>query len=420
MIHPDGAGDSDNSDSDEELEQPDVVVVEDQSESYDEDYYAMAATAQPPLFYGLHSEDPNTCITNVSWYILTTKANNDKARIAFVSMLLRDEARRWFNSLVINANPGQAADGQAADGQAAPGQAAAVQPPADGPNPPIATFEAFKARFLARFQKNPAELWREQSLIWNVKQRDGQSAEAFLTELQDVAARSQVDEPTIMAAAVAGLRDDVKSAVLQHELATLADLRRWSTVYEMCNPPSRKSDVASAVDRLEQIVQKMAVQSVSEGPARASPAAKVRFDDDDDRPARRRSPERTPPRERDYSPRGGRDSWDRDARTTPRGSYYNSSRGQGQLGRGGFFNRGRGSGGPRNFYRPYQPPFDGNRFPPSSGGPFRQEEQTFNQFNCGRCGRQHERGCCMAISSICNYCRGRGHWAICCRKRYQN
>jgi hypothetical protein len=143
VIHPDGGGDSDNSDSDEELEQPDVVVVEDQSESSDEDYYAMAATAQPPLFYGLHSEDPNTWITNVSWYILTTKANNDKARIAFVSMLLRDEARRWCNSLVINANPGQAADGQAADGQAAPGQAAAVQPPADGPNPPIATFEAF-------------------------------------------------------------------------------------------------------------------------------------------------------------------------------------------------------------------------------------------------------------------------------------
>ena len=130
----------------------------------------------------------------MSWYILTTKANNDRARIAFVSMLLRDEPRRWFNSLsIVNVNLVQAAD------QAAPDQAVADEPPADGgPNAPIATYEAFKERFLARFQKNPAELWREQSMIWNVKQCDGQSTEAFLTELQDAAARSQVDEQTII------------------------------------------------------------------------------------------------------------------------------------------------------------------------------------------------------------------------------
>ena len=66
----------------------------------------------------------------MSWYILTIKANNDRARIAFVSILLRDEPRRWFNSLtIVNVNPVQAANQAAAD------QAVADQPPADsGPS----------------------------------------------------------------------------------------------------------------------------------------------------------------------------------------------------------------------------------------------------------------------------------------------
>ena len=394
------------------------------SDSSDDDN--MASAAQPPNYHGLYTEDPNTWIQNISWYILTTKANNDKSRIAFASMFLRDEAKRWFNSLtIVDPPPAQAAGGEGGQpaAQAAGGDGA--QQAADiGPDAPIATFDAFKERFLARFRKNPAELWREQSMIWGVKQRPGQPTEAFLTELQDVAARSRVDEPTIMAAAVAGLRDDVKAAVLQHDLVTLADLRRWSTVYEMCNPPSKSTDVASAVDRLEQIVQKMAVQSITEGPPRTSTTPRVRFNDEEEGPVRRRSPERASSRERDYSPRGAREGWDREVRSAPRGNYYNSARGQRGRGRGQYFrgaqyNRGRGSGGP-GFYMPNQA-FDGNQFSPAIEGPFRQDQQfNYNQFNCGRCGRHHERGCCLAISSICNLCKSRGHWAICCRRRFQN
>ena len=122
VIHSDSDSESDDSDVEvENVVQPvDLHQHEDSDSSEDE----MASSLQPPAYHGSYSEDAVTWMQNVSWYILTTKANNDRARIAFVSMLLKDEAKRWFNSLIIALDGAQQRQAAVDGGQAQAGDGA--------------------------------------------------------------------------------------------------------------------------------------------------------------------------------------------------------------------------------------------------------------------------------------------------------
>ena len=56
----------------------------------------------------------------------------------------------------------------------------------------ITNFEQFRVRFLDRFRRDQAELWREQSMLMNIKQRPGQKTEDYLEELQQAATSANV------------------------------------------------------------------------------------------------------------------------------------------------------------------------------------------------------------------------------------
>ena len=131
----------------------------------------MAASLLPPPFHGSSGSDPENWIETVKWYILTQRAPTEKAKIAIVGVLLQGEALRWFLGLdVRDPIPDPRPEGFV-----------------DYPQDAIVNFAQFRERFLDKFRRGQAELWREQSLIMNIKQKIGQKTEDFLEELQKAA-----------------------------------------------------------------------------------------------------------------------------------------------------------------------------------------------------------------------------------------
>ena len=217
----------------------------------------MASALIPVPFKGHYNEDSREWLETVSWYIQTQRTPTEKSKIAIAGILLLDDAKRWFLQQRIEDAP--------ADG----GQV---------PEGTITTFAQFKEAFMHRFQRDQANLWREQALIWQCKQKAGQTTQAYLSELQEIAGRARATQEQIMTAAIAGLRDDVKTFCLSHELESLQDLQRWANVYEMYTGP-KPTDANATMDRLEKIHDKIQVRAASPAPRSASPARQVRFAD---------------------------------------------------------------------------------------------------------------------------------------------
>ena len=105
-----------------------------------------------------------------TWYVQTQRAPTELQKIALVKMSLLDDAMRWFLGLRVQNAP--ADDENVADGV-------------------ITTFDQFKQQFLDRFRTNQANLWREQALIWQCRQKSGQTTQEYLNELQQIAGRAQ-------------------------------------------------------------------------------------------------------------------------------------------------------------------------------------------------------------------------------------
>ena len=160
----------------------------------------MASAFIPAPFRGLYTEDGREWIDTATWYVQTQRAPTELQKIALVGMLLLDDAKRWFLGLRVQ------------------------NAPVDGGNVEvgvITTFEQFKQQFLDRFSTDQANLWREQAMIWQCRQKSGQTTQDFLNELQQVAGRAQATPQQTLTAAINGLREDVKTFCLGHELATL-------------------------------------------------------------------------------------------------------------------------------------------------------------------------------------------------------
>jgi len=366
----------------------------------DERPYAMSSALIPAPFKGMFNEDSREWFETASWYVQTQRTPTEKSKIALVGILLLDDAKRWFLGLRIeNANPD---GGQAADGV-------------------ITTFAQFRDAFLLRFQQDQANLWREQALIWQCKQKSGQNTQNYLNELQELGSRARATQPQILTAAIAGLRQDVKTFCLSHELATLQDLQRWANVYEMCSAPTAAD---TTIERLEKVLEKLQVRAASPAPRSASPARpSVRFAD---RPA-------SPDGQREDSRRTAAAPFGQQAGTYGGGATGGSWgyggergawRGRGQSARGGYGPRyGRYSGQPGRF-RQFEAPTNfqtpprqfqdqGRGFRPQTY--YRREDNEVVNQVCGSCGRAHDFGRCFARGSICRICQKPNHWSSMCR-----
>ena len=272
------------------------IVAQDDNED-DSVYFSMAASLLPPPFHGNYGSDPQNWIETVKWYILTQRAPTEKSKIAIVGVLLQGEAHRWFLSLDIrDPAPDPAPEGFVAY-----------------PQDTITNFEQFRVRFLDRFRRDQAELWREQSMLMNLKQRPGQKTETYLEELQQAATSANVAPEQVMLYALSGLRKDVKLFCMNHELATINDVKRWGNVYDLCSE-EKCVEANSTIDRLEKAIEKLQVRAISpsRSTGRLSPSSnrQVRFSDESnvDRPGqgdRGRREESFPQRGGTFTRRGG-------------------------------------------------------------------------------------------------------------------
>ena len=81
-------------------------------------------------------------------------------------MALQDDAKRWLRSLDIR--PPHPGDGVA-----------------PYPAETITTFDQFRDRFLTKFQRPQADLWREQLQIYACKQKPGQLTRDYLNSCRN-------------------------------------------------------------------------------------------------------------------------------------------------------------------------------------------------------------------------------------------
>ena len=354
----------------------------------------MSSAFLPAPFRGLYTEDSREWIETATWYVQAQRAPTELQKIALVGILLLDDAKRWLLGLRIENAP---ADGHPPDGA-------------------ITTFNQFKEAFLQRFQRDQANLWREQALIWQCRQKPGQGTQAFLNELQEIAGRARATQEQILTAAIAGLRDDVKTFCLSHELGDIQELQRWANVYELCSG-SKSDAVDSTVARLEKALEKLQVRAASPAPRPASPLGRqVRFPDRPVSPVNRGDADRRSP---------GRSTgrgWGSGQGRASDGWGFGQDQAPGNWGYGGA--RGRRGGGPRFQGQPgrfYFDQFGSPKSPPQFQGKRPRPQFYYGRRNddgaqsCRNCGRYHPWGQCPARNSTCRSCDRPGHWSSVCR-----
>ena len=397
-------------------------AVDNDDNDYPDD---MAVSNDIAIFRGMPNEDARDWIESASLLVDSRRMPNEKAKISLAGMALQDDAKRWLRSLDIR--PPHPGDGVAAY-------------PAEA----ITTFDQFKDRFLAKFQRPQADLWREQLQIYACKQKPGQLTRDYLNELQELAGRAMATPEQTLNAAIAGLRDDVQMFCIGHELPTLDELKKWASVFDSSSK-SRAGDVSGTVDRLERLVDRLQVRAATP-PRSLTPQRRVRIADDAgyERADQAADYERTPPMQR----------FERPFSAPAPSPAYGAWRGRGQQGRRGFGGRGGYQGGNRPWkqqgvftaYDRFMPPsqplqfqvppkqqFYGNqgarRSGPNAGGSgfddfygnqgSRRQDPNASGSGfyavCRNCGRGHEWGQCPARSSECRSCGRVGHWSSVCR-----
>ena len=335
-------------------------------DDYD-DFSPTMASLLPVGYKGHFSEDAKLWFDTAAWYVQTQRTQTERQKIALVGVLLLDEARRWFLSEVevLDVAPG--------DGNLAPGQ--------------VVTFAQFKAAFLLRFERPQAQLWREQALIWSCKQKTGQNTQSFVSELQELAQRARVPAPQVLQAAISGLRAEVKTFCMAHELGDIQDLLKWANIFEMCAGPA-PPDTGATLERLEKAIEKLQVRATS--PASPGAARQVRFAD--------QSPDRQ--LRQSGGQRGGREP---NSAFRGRGMPANRAASFGQ--------RWSSFGNPGPFH--YN--VSGQRPPRGRGQVYYGRSDNTQRAPCSNCGRGHEWGACPARNSVCRACEKRGHWSNVCR-----
>ena len=375
----------------------------------------------PSPFFGLHSEDAETWFRSVEWWLQTKRAADDRARIGHVAGLLKNGAQTWFHSLIF----------------------AGVDAPT--PDAGLRTFADFKEAFQVRYHRDVTNEWRQQAALWAMKQEPNQTVEDFIAAVEAKAVAARATAEQIKGAVINGLRPDLRAAVLNHDINTLEDVKKWALVAEglTATPSTTPIDVALALRKLEdsmnlkfEQIQLRALGDESQ-PARRqtspAPAPSDRFYPErqrDHTPARDWSRENrryyaappSPP-----SQRGQRRGEERQRYPTPPPARYQQRREE-----------------PRHYQ--HQPPQEPRHYPPSHPPPHRyeqvyhparREEQRYmgpngaarggrqiqgahNVFDfecCGRCGVNHGPDDCRAINLRCKRCLLIGHFARKCVTR---
>ncbi len=356
----------------------------------------------PPPFFGVHTEDAETWFRGVEWWLQTKRAADDRARIAFVAGMLRDSARSWFHALPF----------------------AAVDAPAQEPG--LRTFADFKEAFQVRYRRDATNEWRDQAALWSMSQGATESVEHFIAAVEVKAVTARATPEQVKGAVINGLRQQLKAAVLNHEIRSLDDVKKWALVAEdiaatsLTAPMDMTSAFKKLEDSLNQKFEQIQLRALGDAPQaarrQASPTPRPSEPIDHFYPADRRRDPTFPAqghrdgRQRYPSPPPDRyqQQWeqhDRYPRPPPPPHRYEQQQARHTARQEDY------SGG--------QQRYGGRRHGAAHGGGHQaQGAHDFYAFECcGRCGRDHGNDECPAFTATCRRCLRVGHYSRKCLTR---
>ena len=314
--------------SDEEVFDAEVTDAEDTEESENDE---MSSANMPPIFRGIRSQCVEAWFRHLDLWIATQRIMTERAKISSAALLFQDAALHFYNGLVI-------VDGDPGEGE-------------------IATYADFKARVIDRFRREPGTNWQELALLHSMKQQQGQSTEAFIAEIINKGNAARASEEQMRTAALAGLRDDIKSVLIHHEITSLEDISRWGVLAESV----QGSDVNGTVKRLETVIEQLQTRPLV-------------------------APETLPGPTSQCQPQV-------------------SGRGRGGFSRGGFQGNQRGQRG------------SWQSATRRSGNYNNNNNNNYDRMsNCNKCNREHG-PICPAQNAICRVCGRVGHFAVKCYRR---
>jgi hypothetical protein len=339
--------DEDISDSDQQpILQPQVIID-------DDDMAQHSSLLAPDVFRGTKNEEAEEWLQSVRHW-LTFKEFTDAQSCTAIPVLLRDSALCWYTAL------------------------------------PAATktdIGQLTTAFLRRYKTDGITGWQDNAAIWTTKQLPSQSVDEYINLMEKKAAKTTAPDDQKRHAIIHGLRPAIRQQVLQHEIASIDQIRRWATIAESSEQHDDKhSEVSTTLKAIQEQIASLQIRSLTQlertSNRQRSPSLRVQFqpqpDYRDSRP-----PPSPPQRTTYYGPPPPPPQWRRDDQ-----NYDNS-----------------------------QPPHNYNNNPGGSG------RRIFNprfsnptaQGTCLYCkGRPHPRSLCPARNDQCKTCSKFGHWNRCC------
>ena len=379
------------------------------SHTDDEDDWEQMGSFPGPKFAGLASEDAKTWLQDAEIWLFTQRTPSERHKINNIAMHLTLGAKTWFNTLPIDNNY---------------------------------TYDTFRTAFLNQFKRDPGAQFQKVQGVWGMKQGD-RSTEQFVAEIHQRGIQAELDPAQIVMAACAGLRPDVKAAVMTAvpNVTTLDEIIRHGRIHEEYNVSSGGTELKALQNQMGQLIDTLAkghvnpiLNSPDQGTNRSHPP--------NFQPSTPRPP--NPPPSQYQSPNGA---------FAQRGGSRAGKR------RGGF-----GRGAPNQIpYQSYQQPgadYATQPPPPAPGYPFypaaprqapqaqgqgfayhnsysmgnaanqpgvsnpnmyqnypRFNNQNFANQTCANCGMMHPMGTCPAQGRACRACGRLNHFARNCRSK---
>lgn len=194
----------------------------------------MAASLMPQPFHGSTKEDVTCFIGDLNNWLALGKVNDDEGKIAAFSLLTKDAAKQWLETL----------------------------------DPKPTTYNALIQAAKNHFKRNESESWRDKAALWASKQLEVEPTEAFIVRMQKIGRRSNTDEEQVTQAIINGLLPKIKRVVLTHDIRTAADILKWGQVAESLEYEEKgTSELTEAIRKLEAKVESLSISPVCEQPS---------------------------------------------------------------------------------------------------------------------------------------------------------
>ena len=155
----------------------------------------------PEYFRGLTTENANIWMISIdNWR--TYRQMNEKQTKAAIPLFSRDVVALWYHALLDNKKD---------------------------------TLVHLKTAFKDRCQEQDREKWKRAGELFNLRQTAHQPVPDFLTNIEMLAKKADLNDAQTVFAAVNGLTSTLRQAVLTTEASMMENVRKWATIAGRCH-----------------------------------------------------------------------------------------------------------------------------------------------------------------------------------------